>query len=323
MLLLCTEEDEKSEGNVVIQVEDDAFSKTDNSVKMSVQIDRYIPGKSQKALSGNTNGGPPDTEATRKRKDSSESISEASDSGKGSKSHKGKKLENKSKIGENSEYIEIRGQEKTETERATSFETMKKCSVEEDQNEDTGNEIEEAILSERTDRTKAEEIVDEEVIESENEMKEIEELIAEIDKVTYERESREEIVEEIGEDMSNSEVKTVTERGEEQQEKSNHNSEDIGSEMKTDIYEPQKLDNNDKSKQKDSLDMDQEEEIKTDVDMSEQIHSDTSREQEAKGELCVGYFTSVLSRSVSFLLFFIFTLGILRNTDCMEKTCTQ
>ena len=206
------------EGNVVIQVEEDALSRIDNSIKVSVVRDKFVPHESTKLLAENKANEPKVTETKDKENISKGSYSASSDSGKGGKSRKSQKSGTEK---DKTEFIDVKGMDKTESEKdgLEGKESGKKLSVEEDRGVETVDEIEEEILSEASDRTKAEEIMDEEVFDSENEMKEVVELEEDMQEVTSDHDDvirTESITDEleayiVGQEKSESEPKTITE----------------------------------------------------------------------------------------------------------------
>lgn len=193
-LLPLIDEEGEFEGDFVIQVEDD-FSKADNSVRTNFMTDKYVPHESNKVMVHSIENQPKDEvsegkSGVSKRSSSSKGYTSAvSDSGKGSNNERsvteGKDVKKLNSI----ESLDIQGHDKTETEKSATEDRNypKNCSVEEDGLGDSDNEIEE-VLSETTDRTKADEIVDEEVFDFEEELKEIEEML---DKCPLEQEDYE------------------------------------------------------------------------------------------------------------------------------------
>lgn len=163
-------------------MEEDALSRADNSVKESVVRDKYIPHESSKLMTKNGSNELIDTIAEDKDKRSGESNSDSlSDSGKGSNNRKSSKSGKSTTEKEQTDLIDVKGIEQTETDKFETGEkeTMKKLSLDDEKNEETGDDIEEEILSEASDRTKADEIVDEEVLETEGDLNEVEEAAIE------------------------------------------------------------------------------------------------------------------------------------------------
>lgn len=198
-LLPLLDEEGDFEGDFVIQVEDD-FSKADNSVRTNFMTDKYVPHESNKVMVHSVENQPKDEvsegkSGVSKRSNSSKGYNSAvSDSGKGSNNERsvieGKDVKKLNSV----ESLDIQGHDKTETEKSATEDRNcpKNCSVEEDGLGDSDNEIEE-VLSETTDRTKADEIVDEEVFDFEEELKEIEEMLdnCHLEQEDYEKGKRE------------------------------------------------------------------------------------------------------------------------------------
>lgn len=147
----------ESDRNVVVQVEDEDTSRGGNSLKSNYRGDKFIPQKSDNVMTPNELNETKPEKTTYKEENGTET-----DSGKDTV---------KNSESEDIEQVDIKGEEqteKTETVNVNGSNERKLSSHIEDNyegNQDTYNEIEEEIFSEYTDRTKAEEIVEEEINE--------------------------------------------------------------------------------------------------------------------------------------------------------------
>jgi hypothetical protein len=220
------EEHVESARNVVVSVEDDDTSKGGNSVKSNFRGDKFVPHKSNRVKSAGVNN------RRKSKEEMDKNVEKVTDD------YKDKKTE-ESSLSDN--VVDVKGAEQTNyddtvyvngtKERRTSGHSVGNHVEHDSCNQDTYNEIGEEIFSEYNDKTRADDIIEEEIggdfISEKNEMKggnkiqkqksvSIEEDIAENSNrgnksADIQRESDEQIVEEIDTaEKSESEIKTVS-----------------------------------------------------------------------------------------------------------------
>lgn len=150
----------ESQRHVVVSVEDDETSRGGNSVKSNVRGDKFVPHKSNRVKSASYN-------SRRAKNDTDKNEASVSKGSIGKKSEANPPSEN---------GVDVIGQEPTENKDTVYVNSTKERRmsgnseenhVEHDYhgNQDTYNQIEEEIFSEYNDKTRADDIVEEEVVE--------------------------------------------------------------------------------------------------------------------------------------------------------------